>query len=138
MAHPSGPGSSERSCCRSRLGSARSSRQTRRTSTTSIDGRSKISPHRSSYTCSIIGFLLLRWVGRDSQPRARLSQDLESPTDQLGPPIRELRHHLRVDGADGAKGKLEIRTLAAIAQLEGGNAERNAQVERPSQLQVAV
>src|SRR5260370_31716914 len=109
-----------------------------RTSITSIDGRSKISPHRWSYTCSIIGFLLLRWVRRDSQPRARLSQGLESPADQLGPAMRELRHHLRVDGADGAKGELEVRTLAAIAQLEGGDAERNSQVEGPGQLQVAV
>src|SRR5260370_12822024 len=109
-----------------------------RTSITSIDGRSKISPHRSSYTCSIIGFLLLRWVGRDSQPRARLSKGLESPADQLGPAIRDLRDHLRVDGADGAKGNLEVRTLAAIAQLEGGDAERNSKVERPGQLQVAL
>src|SRR5260370_6756542 len=109
-----------------------------RTSITSIDGRSKISPHRSSYTCSIIGFLLLRWVGRDSQPRARLRKGLESPADQLGPAIRELRYHLRVDGADGAKGNLEVRPLAAIAQLEGSDAERNAQVEGPGQLQVGV
>src|SRR5713226_7294385 len=109
-----------------------------RTSTTSIEGRSRISPHRSSYTCSIIGFLLLRWIGRDSQPRARLSKGLESPADQLGPASRELRHHLRVDGADGAKGKLEIRTVAAVAQLESGDAERNAQVERPGHLQVSV
>src|SRR5260370_37087153 len=84
------------------------------------------------------GCLLLRWGGRDSQPRARLSKGLESPADQLGPAIRELRHHLRVDGADGAKGKLEVRTLAAIAQLEGGDAERNSQVEGPGQLQAAV
>src|SRR5260370_7120151 len=109
-----------------------------RTSITSIDGRSKISTHRSSYTCSIIGFLLLRWVGRDSQPRARLSQGLESPADQLGPAIRKPLHNFRVDGADGAKGKLEIRTVAAIAQLESGDAERNAEVERPGQLQVTV
>src|SRR5260370_9639088 len=86
-----------------------------RTSITSIDGRSKISPHRSSYTCSIIGFLLLRWVGRDSQPRARLSQGLESPADQLVPAMRELRHHFRVDAADRAQAQLDGRTLPAIS-----------------------
>src|SRR5260370_16654016 len=67
-----------------------------------------------------------------------MRQGLESPADQLGPAIGELRYHLRVDGADGAKGELEVRPLAAIAQLEGGDAERNSQVEGPGQLQVAV
>src|SRR5229473_2112044 len=150
MARPSGPGSSERSCCRSTPDSARSSRHTRRTSSArpetqarsyqpwcqtselrlrqlTADPKSRPIGLRIPAPSSVC--LLLRWVGRDSQPRARLSQGLEPPADQLGPAIRELLHDLRIDGADGAKRKLEACTVAAVAQLEGANAECNAQVE---------
>src|SRR5260370_3939958 len=159
MARPSGPGSSERSCCRSTLDSARTSRHTRRTSSATpetqaqsyqpwcqtselrlrqltADPKSRPIGLRIPARSSVCP--LLPWAGGDSQPRARLSQGLESPADQLGPAIRELLYDLRVDGADGAKGKPQIRTVAAIAQLERGDAERNAQVERPRELQVAV
>src|SRR5258708_29669333 len=135
MARPSGPGSSERSCCRSRPGSGRSSRHTRRTSTATPETEarsyrpwcrtsglrsSRLTADRKSRLIGLriparsSGCLLLRWVGRDSQPRARLSQGLEPPAAQLGPAIRELLHDLRLDGADGAKGELEARTLAAV------------------------
>src|SRR5712692_1674568 len=159
MARPSWPGSSGRWCCRSTPAFACTSRHTRRTSTARPETQAqsyrpwcrtselrlrrltadrKSRPIGPRIPARSSGCLLLRWVGRDSQPRARLSKGLESPADQLGPAIRKLLPNLSFNGANGAKGELEARTVAAVAQLERGNAERNSQVERPGHLQVAV
>src|ERR1700736_1488032 len=102
-----------------------------RSSTRSADGRSTTSPHRSSYTCSALCYLLIRWIWCDSQPRAGLHEGLEAPSDQLIPALRELLNKLSLDGADGAKRELQTRAVLPGAQLEGGDAEGNAQMERP-------
>src|SRR4029077_13442959 len=65
-------------------------------------------------------------------------QGLEAPAHQLGPALRELLDELRLDGADRTERKLEVRAIAAVAQLERGDAECNAQMKGPGKLQVAV
>src|ERR1700694_5434963 len=152
-------GSSGRSCCRSAPYSDRFSRHTRRISSASPETHAptcsrwyRTSAARSGRptgdriphhigprtTAQPWRYLLKGWVGCDPKPRAGLDKGLESPADQVGPAFRKPLDKLRFDGTDCAEGKLHTGAVVTVAQLEGGDAERNAQMKRPGQLQVAV
>src|SRR5713226_3460124 len=109
-----------------------------RSSIRSSAGRSNTSPHLSPYTSSTMALPPDGLVGCNPQSRAGLDKGFEAPADQVRPALGKSLDDLRLDGADGAKGKLHVRAAFAVAQLKCGDAQRKAQVKRPGQLQVAV
>src|SRR5712692_7719091 len=145
-------------CCRPAPGSARIAPRIRRTSRANPETRAPtfrpscrtsaarpgpptgdrkphpICPRRPAQS---FAYLLYGCVGCDAQPLAGLDEHLQAPADEIGPALREPLDQLRFDGADRAERKLDARTAVAVAQLEGGDAEGEAQVKRPGQLQVA-
>src|SRR6202521_558453 len=118
-----------------------------RSSITSLDGRSMISPQTSSYTAlaSAIAFpprsrfLGCRLgAGRDAQTGSLFDEHLEPTGYQLTPSLRKYSRALRVDRTEGAKGKLEERSDALGHQAEACDPDAQAKVERTRELQVAI
>src|SRR5215470_9231789 len=79
-----------------------------------------------------------RLTGVNPEPRPGLHKLLKPGADKLGPPAGHRPCRLGTHDADGKEREPQRGAGSRFGQVEGGNSDADAHVERPGQLQVLV